>query len=61
LILRNGYNTYEVPVPQSVQNKLAGVPIDIRIESKTWVPKKVLYLPDTRRVGVIVDWVRLIR
>jgi hypothetical protein len=61
LKLRNGYNTYEVPVPAGVREKLAGVPVEIRIESKSWVPKRVLNLPDTRRVGVIVDWVKLQR
>ena len=61
LKLRNGYNTYEVPVPAGIREKLAGVPVEIRIESKSWVPKRVLNLPDTRRVGVIVDWVKLER
>lgn len=61
LKLRNGYNTYEVPVPSGIREKLAGVPVEIRIESKSWVPKRVLNLPDTRRVGVIVDWVKLER
>jgi hypothetical protein len=59
LTLGNGYNTYEVPVPAPVQEKLKGVPLDIRIESKSWIPKRVLNLPDVRRVGVIVDWVKL--
>ena len=61
LKLRNGYNTYEVPVPTGIREKLTGAPVDIRIESKSWVPKRVLNLPDTRRVGVIVDWVKLQR
>jgi hypothetical protein len=61
LKLRNGYNTYEVPVPAGIREKLTGAPVDIRIESKSWVPKRVLNLPDTRRVGVIVDWVKLQR
>jgi hypothetical protein len=60
LILRNGYNTYEVPVPAMLQEKLTGVPIDLLIESRSWIPKRVLNLPDTRRVGVIVDWVKIL-
>lgn len=59
LILGNGYNTYEVPVPATMQQQLQGVPIDVRIDSKSWIPKRLLNLPDTRRVGVIVDWVQL--
>jgi hypothetical protein len=59
LILGNGYKTYEVPVPESVRQQLQGVPIDIRIDSKSWIPKRLLNLPDIRRVGVIVDWVQL--
>jgi hypothetical protein len=59
LVLRNGYNTYEVPVPEAIRAKLTGVPVEIRIESKSWIPRRVLNLPDLRRVGVIVDWVRL--
>lgn len=59
LILLNGYNTYEVPVPAAAQAQLTGVPVDVLIESKSWIPKRVLNLPDLRRVGVIVDWVRL--
>lgn len=59
LVLRNGYNTYEVAVPAAVQAQLTGVPVDIQIESKSWIPKRVLNLPDLRRVGVIVDWVKL--
>ena len=59
LVLRNGYNTYEVPVPAAVQAQITGVPIDVLIESKSWIPRRVLNLPDLRRVGVIVDWVRI--
>lgn len=59
LILGNGYNTYDVPVPASIREKLKGVPVDLLIESKSWIPKRVLNLPDMRRVGVIVDWVKL--
>jgi hypothetical protein len=59
LVLRNGYNTYEVQVPAAIQPQLTGVPIEIQIESKSWIPRRVLNLPDLRRVGVIVDWVRL--
>jgi hypothetical protein len=59
LILGNGYNTYDVPVPGSIREKLTGVPVDLLIESKSWIPKRVLNLPDMRRVGVIVDWVKL--
>jgi hypothetical protein len=59
LVLGNGYNTYEVPVPAMIGEKLKGVPVDLLIESKSWIPKRVLNLPDTRRVGVIVDWVKL--
>jgi hypothetical protein len=59
LVLGNGYNTYDVPVPAMIREKLAGVPVDLLIESKSWIPKRVLNLPDTRRVGVIVDWVKL--
>jgi hypothetical protein len=59
LILGNGYKTYDVPVPAMIREKISGVPIDLRIESKSWIPKRVLNLPDVRRVGVIVDWVDL--
>jgi hypothetical protein len=59
LILGNGYNTYDVPVPATIREKLKGVPVDLLIESKSWIPKRVLNLPDMRRVGVIVDWVKL--
>ncbi len=59
LILGNGYNTYDVPVPAALREKLKGVPVDLLIESKSWIPKRVLNLPDMRRVGVIVDWVKL--
>ncbi|HEY7161612.1 MAG TPA: hypothetical protein VH815_10150, partial [Acidobacteriota bacterium] len=59
LILGNGYNTYDVPVPATIREKLKGVPVDLLIESKSWIPKRVLNLPDLRRVGVIVDWVKL--
>lgn len=59
LTLRNGYNSYEVSVPAAISEKISGEPVEVRIESKSWVPKRVLGLPDTRRVGVIVDWVRL--
>lgn len=59
LILGNGYNTYDVPVPATTRDKLKGVPVDLLIESKSWIPKRVLNLPDMRRVGVIVDWVKL--
>lgn len=59
LILGNGYNTYDVPVPATIRAKLKGVPVDLLIESKSWIPKRVLNLPDMRRVGVIVDWVKL--
>ncbi len=59
LVLGNGYNTYDVPVPAMIREKLAGGPVDLLIESKSWIPKRVLNLPDTRRVGVIVDWVKL--
>jgi hypothetical protein len=59
LILGNGYNTYDVPIPASIREKLKGVPVDLLIESKSWIPKRVLNLPDMRRVGVIVDWVKL--
>lgn len=59
LVLLNGYNTYEVAVPAAIQAQLTGVPVEIQIESKSWIPKRVLNLPDLRRVGVIVDWIRL--
>lgn len=59
LPLRNGYNNYEVLVPEGIQKSISGVPLDLRIESKTWVPWRVLELPDYRRIGVIVDRVKL--
>lgn len=59
LVLRNGYNSYEVSVPEGIQEAVRGEPIDLLIESKSWMPKRVLDLPDTRRIGVIVDWVKL--
>ncbi|HET6266407.1 MAG TPA: hypothetical protein VFG11_01730 [Acidobacteriota bacterium] len=59
LQLRNGYNSYEVEVPATLRQALTGVPVDLQVESRTWVPRRVLDLPDKRRLGVIVDWVRL--
>lgn len=59
LPLRNGYNNYEVLVPDGIQKSISGVPLDLRIESKTWVPRRVLELPDYRRIGVIVDRVKI--
>jgi hypothetical protein len=59
LPLRNGYNNYEVLMPEGIQKSISGVPLDLRIESKTWVPRRVLELPDYRRIGVIVDRVKI--
>lgn len=59
--LLSNYNTYTVAVPDAQQRETSGKPIDIQIESKSWVPQRVLGLPDVRRVGVIVDWVKIER
>ncbi len=54
-----GYTDYRVTVPPPVAARLLGKPLDIRIESRSWIPKRVLNLPDVRRLGLILDSVRL--
>ncbi len=54
-----GYTDYRVNVPPPVAARLVGKSVDIRIESKSWIPKRVLNLPDVRRLGVMLDSVQL--
>ncbi|MEM4725003.1 MAG: glycosyltransferase family 39 protein, partial [Candidatus Hadarchaeum sp.] len=50
------YQTLEISVPSSVLNSGSQEAI-IEILSDTWIPHEAGYQGDTRRLGVLVDWI----
>ena len=53
----NEFRDYVFPIPAALASQLSQRvgPVEIRVQSSTWVPRDILGGNDTRRLGVMVD------
>jgi len=52
------FGTYSLPVPEDAWQD--GKTVELRLEMETWNPLKAGYNQDSRDLGVLLDWVKLV-